>query len=81
MKSQKVLDKIKHSIDCGQTTPLGTKPNDECYTSQQDILNEMGYWAELNKFRNKRVICPVTGILWKVKIFIQLLSHMKIILK
>lgn len=58
MKSQKVLDKIKHSIDCGQTTPLGTKPNDECYTSQQDILNEMGYWAELNKFRNKRIICP-----------------------
>ena len=51
MKSQKVLDKIKHSIDCGQTTPSGTKPNDECYTSQQDILNEMGYWAELNKFR------------------------------
>lgn len=58
MKSQKVLNKIKHSINCGQKTPLGTKPNDECYTSQQDILNEMGYWAGLNKFQGKRIICP-----------------------
>lgn len=58
MKSQKVLNKIKHSIDCGQKTPLGTKPNDECYTSLQDIINEMGYWADLNKFKEKRIICP-----------------------
>ena len=53
MKQQKVLNKIKHSINCGQKTPLGTKPNDECYTSMQDIINELGYWAELNKFENK----------------------------
>lgn len=58
MKSQKVLNKIKHSINCGQKTPLGTKPNDECYTSQQDILNEMNYWAGLNKFQGKKIICP-----------------------
>ena len=38
MKQQKVLNKIKHSINCGQKTPLGTKPNDECYTSMQDII-------------------------------------------
>lgn len=58
MKQQKVPNKIKHAIDCGQKTPLGTKPNDECYTSMQDIINEMGYWAGLNKFENKRIICP-----------------------
>lgn len=58
MKQQKVLNKIKHSINCGQKTPLGTKPNDECYTSMQDIINELGYWAGLNKFENKRIICP-----------------------
>lgn len=58
MKQQKVLTKIKHAIDCGQKTPLGTKTNDECYTSMQDIINEMGYWAGLNKFENKRIICP-----------------------
>lgn len=58
MKQQKVLNKIKRSIESGQKTPLGTKPNDECYTSQQDILNEMGYWAELDKFKGKRIICP-----------------------
>lgn len=58
MKQQKVLNKIKRSIESGQKTPLGTKPNDECYTSQQDILNEMGYWANLGKFKGKRIICP-----------------------
>lgn len=57
-KAQKILNKIKHSNNCGQKTPLGTKPNDECYTSQQDILNEMQYWAGLNKFKNKKIICP-----------------------
>ena len=58
MKQQKVLNKIKHSIESGQKTPLGTKPNDECYTSQQDILNELGYWADLGKFKDKKIICP-----------------------
>src|SRR5574344_1751062 len=57
-KQQKVLNKIQHSINCGQTTPLGTKPNDECYTSMQDILNEMAYWAGLGKFQGKNIICP-----------------------
>ena len=57
-KQQKVLNKIKHTSNCGQTTPLGTKPNDECYTSMQDILNEMTYWADLRKFQGKNIICP-----------------------
>ena len=57
-KQEKVLKKIKHSINCGQTTPLGTKPNDECYTSMSDILKEMSYWANLNKFNGKNIICP-----------------------
>lgn len=57
-KQEKVLKKIKHANNCGQTTPLGTKPNDECYTSLQDILNEMCYWADKGKFRGKNIICP-----------------------
>ncbi len=57
-KQEKVLKKIKHSINCGQTTPLGTKPNDECYTAMSDILKEMNHWANLNKFNGKNIICP-----------------------
>ncbi len=53
-KQQKVLNKIKY--DSGQKTPLGTVPNDECYTSMQDIVNELSYWAD--KFKNKNIICP-----------------------
>ena len=33
-------------------------PNDECYTSMADILDELSRWAELGKFKGKRVICP-----------------------
>lgn len=57
-KQNKVLNKIKHSTNCGQKTPLGTKPNDECYTGMQDILNELSRWAELGKFKGKNIICP-----------------------
>lgn len=57
-KQEKVLKKIKHSINCGQTTPLGTKPNDECYTSLDDILSELSYWGNLGKFKGKNIICP-----------------------
>ena len=57
-KQDKVLKKIQHSIDSGKTTPKGTKPNDECYTSMQDILNELSYWGALGKFQGKNIICP-----------------------
>lgn len=53
-KQKKIINKIKY--DSGQTTPLGTKPNDECYTSMQDIINELSLWKD--KFRNKNIICP-----------------------
>ena len=57
-KQQKVLNKINHCINSGKSTPLGTKPNDECYTSMQDILNELSYWAALGKFTGKKIVCP-----------------------
>ncbi len=53
-KQKKVIKKIKY--DSGQTTPLGTKPNDECYTSMQDIINELSLWSK--KFEGKNIICP-----------------------
>jgi len=53
-KQKKVLNKIKY--DSGQTTPLGTKPNDECYTSMQDIINEISRWSK--KFDGKNILCP-----------------------
>lgn len=53
-KQNKVLNKIKYNS--GQNTPLGTVPNDECYTSMQDIINELSRWAD--KFKNKNIICP-----------------------
>ena len=54
----KVLNKIKHSTNSGQTTPLGTEPNDECYTSMDTILEELSIWAKLGKFEDKNIICP-----------------------
>lgn len=57
-KQDKVLTKIKNSLKHGNEGQLGTKKNDECYTSMQDILNELSYWAILNKFRGKNIICP-----------------------
>ena len=53
-KQEKVLKLIKQ--ESGKTTPLGTIPNDECYTSMQDILNELSQWS--HKFENKNIICP-----------------------
>ena len=55
-KQQKVLDKIIYNS--GQTTPLGTKPNDECYTSMQDIVNELAHYGCDGKFKGKNIICP-----------------------
>ena len=57
-KQQKILNKIRYSINSGNKTPVGTKPNDECYTSLQDILTEMNYWANKGKFKGKNIICP-----------------------
>lgn len=53
-KQNKVLNKITY--DSGQTTPLGTVPNDECYTAMQDIINELSQWSD--KFGGKKIICP-----------------------
>lgn len=57
-KQNKVINKIKRATETCGHTPLGTKPNDECYTSMQDIINELANWAALGKFHGKRIICP-----------------------
>ncbi len=57
-KQDKVLTKIKNSLKHGNEGQLGTKKNDECYTSMQDILNELSQWAALDKFKGKNIICP-----------------------
>ena len=57
-KQQKVLNRIKSVGATGSGSVLGTKNNDECYTSMQDILNELSYWAALGKFTGKKIICP-----------------------
>lgn len=57
-KQDKVLNKINNSLKHGNEGQLGTKKNDECYTSMQDIINEMTYWANLGKFQGKNIICP-----------------------
>ena len=57
-KQEKVLNKIKNSLVHGNEGQLGTKNNDECYTAPQDIMNELSYWAALDKFRGKNIICP-----------------------
>ena len=57
-KQEKILKKIIRSTDIGGRESIGGKPNDECYPSMQDILNEMSYWADLDKFRDKDIICP-----------------------
>lgn len=53
-KQKKIINKINYNS--GQTTPLGTKPNDEMYTSMQDIINELSRWS--SKFEGKNIICP-----------------------
>jgi len=55
-KQQKVIKKINY--ESGQTTPLGTEPNDECYTSMQDIVNELAHYGYDGKFKGKNIICP-----------------------
>ena len=57
-KQEKVSRKIKNSLMHGNSGQLGVKKNDECYTSMQDILDEMSYWANLGKFNGKNIICP-----------------------
>ena len=57
-KQNKVTKKINNIGKTGSTLNLGTKKNDECYTSMQDILNELSYWADLGKFKGKNIICP-----------------------
>ena len=47
-KQEKVLNKIKNVGNTGSKLNLGTKKNDECYTSMADILNELSYWAALD---------------------------------
>ena len=54
-KQQKVLKNIHKDV---AATTLGKKNNDECYTSMQDILNELSYWAALGKFTGKKIVCP-----------------------
>lgn len=57
-KEKKVVTKIKGSLVHGNEGQLGTKRDDECYTSMQDIMAELSYWAAKDKFRNKNIICP-----------------------
>ena len=57
-KQEKIVRKIKNSLKHGNEGQLGTKKNDECYTDGQDILNELSYWAQFNKFQGKNIICP-----------------------
>lgn len=58
-KQQKVLNKINKKSQTSQNIhKLKLKPNDECYTSMQDILNELQPWADLGKFQGKNIICP-----------------------
>lgn len=55
-KQQKIVNTINY--DSGKTTPLGTKPNDECFTSMQDIVNELAHYGYDGKFKGKHIICP-----------------------
>ena len=60
IKQNKVLNSIKKANESGayaRTCKKG-KPNDECYTSMQDIMDELSYWANKGKFKDKNIICP-----------------------
>ena len=57
-KQTKVTKKIAESLKHGNEGQLGTKNNDECYTSANDILRELSQWAALGKFKDKNIICP-----------------------
>ena len=56
-KQNKILKKIAHNKDCGQSRPIKAN-NDECYTSIQNIIKELAYWGSLGKFKDKNIICP-----------------------
>ena len=61
MKEQKILNKIAGANGkTGHAQPLGTKPNDECYTAMSYILKEMNHWANLNKFNGKNIMEVLT---------------------
>ena len=57
-KQDKVLNKIKLSQKHGNEGQLGTKKNDECYTSLIDINTELSHYAEAGRFVGKNIICP-----------------------
>lgn len=60
-KQKKVLkniEKVNQEGATGHEANLGKKNNDECYTTMQDILNELSYWGALGKFKDKNIICP-----------------------
>ena len=58
-KQNKVLKKIENNLDNSQANiNLGVKNNDECYTDERDILNELSRWAALKKLHGKKIICP-----------------------
>ncbi len=52
-KQTKIINKIKYKS--GQTTPLGTKKNDEFYTSLQTITEELSNY-------NKELFCNFSGL-------------------
>ena len=60
LKQNEVLNSIKKVNESGvrkKTFKTG-KPNDECYTSMQDIMDELFYWSKKGKFEGKNIICP-----------------------
>ena len=74
MKHEKIVKKIKRACKSGNAGQLGRKNNDECYTSKQDVYNELSQWAALDKFRNKNIICPCDT---EESAFVQVLTENK----
>lgn len=60
IKQNKVLNSIKKANESGAYVRACKKgkPNDECYTSMQDIMDELFYWSKKGKFEGKNIICP-----------------------
>jgi len=57
-KQIKVIKAINHkpNNDIRNVINIKFNPNDECFTSLQDIINELWHWKE--KFKDKNIICP-----------------------
>ena len=57
-KQNKILNKINFNVGNTSKVPQKAKknPNDEFYTSLQDIMNELSHYGE--HLRGKDVICP-----------------------